>query len=433
MSLRARVTELGLGSPLVFASVFAFAALSACSSEPAAPIDSADAGSNGGGEDGGGSGGTDGGGTTGAGGLCPLVQQVMPKCLACHHQNGSFPNLEYDFIRTSLVNVASEGYPGNTLVVPGDSANSFFYRKVAGPLSAEEGEKMPTGTELSAADVAVVKAWIDDGASLDCDLPAGYYPPGLVKYHPEGYREPATHGSDLRLGVTDCRKCHGDTLTGGAGSSCDTCHQDDWRTNCTYCHGGTDDTTGAPPRDLDGQTVTEMLRFRAHTPHTTESNHAAYDCDQCHVKPTDVMSASHVFDDTPGSVEVVFTAGLSPTGDFQGAGTCASLYCHGNGRTTGSWDHTRGQPTCSQCHAGPGSTSTAYGMMSGQHRRHLTRNMTCNDCHSSTVDATGTITAPANHVNGTKEVAFSVSGFTRSAAGTCTGSCHNERHSSERW
>lgn len=423
------------------ASLLGALASAACTGDGMAGLDPVDAG---GGADGGAAdgGSTDGGSTNpppDAGvvvsdrALCAVVEQVMPKCLACHHEDGSFPNLEYDALRTSLVNVASEGWPGETLVVPGSAATSFFYRKLAGPLSSEEGLKMPTNSELSAAELAIVRTWIDDGASLDCELPAGF-DPGAVRYHPEGYGAATPHGTDLRLGTEDCRTCHGDDLRGGAGQSCDSCHEvEDWRTNCTYCHGGTDDDSGAPPRDLDGETLREALRFRAHTEHTSESNHPAYDCDQCHVKPTDVLTEGHTFDDTPGTAEVVFTAGLSPAADYQGSGSCGSLYCHGNGRTTKAYDHTMARPDCDQCHAGPDAGLVALGTMSGDHRRHVVRNMTCNECHAGVVDAAGTVTAPASHVNGTKDVAFTQAGFTRAASGTCTGSCHNERHTAERW
>ena len=32
--------------------------------------------------------------------------------------------------------------------------------------------------------------------------------------------------------------------------SCDDCHDEGWRTDCVFCHGGVDDTTGAPPEDI---------------------------------------------------------------------------------------------------------------------------------------------------------------------------------------
>ncbi|MCK6545020.1 hypothetical protein L6R52_04075, partial [Myxococcota bacterium] len=304
-------------------------------------------------------------------------------------------------------------------------------------LVACTGDGMP-GSSLpdagAGADASTTGDAGGDGSDAGRGVDAGSGADAGERHHPEGYAAPEPHGLDLRLGAEDCRTCHGDDLRGGSAGGCDSCHQvQDWRTNCTYCHGGTDDDSGAPPRDLDGETLREALRFRAHTEHTREVGHPEYDCEQCHVKPTDVLSEGHTFDDTPGSVEIVFAAGLSPAGTYEGSGTCANLYCHGNGRTTGRYDHEQPKPDCGGCHAGPDATLIQLGTMSGDHRRHVARNMTCDECHAGVVDAAGGITTPASHVNGAKDVAFSVAGFTRGATGTCTGTCHNERHTAERW
>lgn len=244
------------------------------------------------------------------------------------------------------------------------------------------------------------------------------------RYHPVDYAAATVHAPELKLGLQDCRECHGATLEGGTGPSCDTCHPAEWRSQCTFCHGGADSASGAPPRDLGGATAREELTFRAHTEHTSERNHAAWDCNQCHTKPVDVMSDGHVFDDTPAASEVVFSGGLSPDGTYDGEGGCANLYCHGTGRRNGAYDHTEPRPDCNGCH--PRAT------LGGRHREHLREGLQCGECHAETAEGLDTIATPANHVNGVKDVAFTAAGFRREN-GACSGSCHLERHANRRW
>src|SRR5256885_1081945 len=131
-------------------------------------------------------------------------------------------------------------------------------------------------------------------------------------HHPPGWADSSTHGAAAKLVAEDCRGCHGTDLTGGtwnngtttvAAVSCDGCHTAGWRTNCVFCHGGTHDTTGAPPRDITGETVN--LVFLKHQQHINAgTDHVAYDCVECHAKPTDALTPNHWFDNTPGWAEV---------------------------------------------------------------------------------------------------------------------------------
>jgi len=289
-------------------------------------------------------------------------------------------------------------------------------------------QNVPPGSEADAgADDATASGEADAGSTPGADASG-------IRFHPSDFASPTVHGHELKLQTQDCRTCHGATLSGGIGPSCDSCHQAEWRTTCTYCHGGTDTMTGAPPRGIRGETARDMLTFRPHTEHGTVRNHAAFDCVQCHTKPTDVLSMGHIFDDTHGVAEVTFTAGLSPSGTWSNGG-CASLYCHGNGRTSaGQIAHTDARPRCDGCHPGPASGNVRWLTMSGEHRKHMAERMQCGECHGATVDLAATsITNPDNHVNGVKEVTFNVAGFTRSANGTCTGTCHTERHVARAW
>jgi predicted CxxxxCH...CXXCH cytochrome family protein len=250
-------------------------------------------------------------------------------------------------------------------------------------------------------------------------------------YHPAGFAAPNVHGPEMELQRQDCRGCHGGDLTGGTGPSCDSCHEAGWRTKCTYCHGGGKNSTGAPPRDLGSSDLNTAQSFVAHTAHVTGGIASPFDCTQCHVKPTDVMSASHAFDSTPAKAEVSMAAGLSAAGTYDGNGTCTNLYCHGNGRgDNGTATDGMGTPTCSGCHPGMNSGSTAWSTMSGSHRKHLGMGYSCDDCHGQVSGMGGTaVLAPSLHVDGKKETSFPTSSIVYDPnTKRCTGSCHESHN-----
>lgn len=255
------------------------------------------------------------------------------------------------------------------------------------------------------------------------------------RYHPAGWASPQAHGPELALGRQDCRGCHGATLTGGPGApSCDSCHRASWRTTCTYCHGGGVNQTGAPPRDLGAPISTVSQSFRAHTVHVTQRIAVAQDCASCHRKPIDALTAEHMFDATPGRAEVSLAASLSPQGTYDGAGSCANLYCHGNGRTNGTIRDGAAPRTCAGCHPAEGSAEAALGTMSGDHRRHIViDDVGCADCHRQVTTNGTTIAAVALHLDGKRAVSFSAAGFAYDpVTRRCTGNCHGENHD-ETW
>lgn len=263
---------------------------------------------------------------------------------------------------------------------------------------------------------------------------------GLDRYHPLGFGMASAHGPALKLQAEDCRECHGSDLTGGTSEvNCDACHTAGWREDCVFCHGGTLDQTGAPPNDITDIDEVSMLSFIAHPKHVIEQNHPAYDCTQCHVKPTDVLSMNHVFDDTPAQSEVSFLMGLSDAGNYDGSGSCSSLYCHGNGRQdNGTYSHEMAAPDCGGCHAYPGTANNDLNSMSGEHRRHMNEGATCKDCHTDTVMGDTILTATI-HVDGNKDVSLSgpaVDMTWNGGAKTCNGTCHTgeaEGHNNEHW
>ena len=250
-------------------------------------------------------------------------------------------------------------------------------------------------------------------------------------YHPTGFEDPSVHGQQLKLQEDDCRACHGDQLNGlgSADVSCDSCHPVDWRTDCTFCHGGDETDTGAPPRDIDGTTDPEATSFPPHTVHTTETIHAAWSCVMCHVQPDDVLSVEHVFDSSPAVAEVDFSGGLASGADWGGNG-CSNNYCHGNGRDPGDVS-TDAEIACGDCHVGPDANAQEANQLSGEHREHIAHDVDCFECHP-VVNEAGEITDATRHVDGEKTLELPY-GVTRDGDGRCTGECHNEIHQNDSW
>lgn len=255
----------------------------------------------------------------------------------------------------------------------------------------------------------------------------------VTAVHPPGYAMRENHGYDFdKLGPSTCAtaNCHGTALTGGStgGPSCNSCHTG-WQTNCTFCHGGTDNATGAPPQGVLAQTAATDPHVGAHTKHVTATGmHAAWDCSACHTKPTGALSPGHI--DGTGSVvqaEVRYSS-LNPAATFTTAtATCTNLYCHGNGRTsagTAVWTSTT-QLACNSCHQTNGTG------MSGKHTKHIQgENMTCAGCHQTVIAAgSTTITTPALHVDGLKQVKMPTGTWTPSTK-ACSGlpnGCHGTK------
>lgn len=372
----------------------------------------------------------EGGGTnTGSGPFCAVEAIFDDKCTSCHSPAaGPLGQLDLQTDAwTAIVNVPSPEYAGETLVIPGDPDGSFLQKKLEGT-HGDHGARMPLGAPLPADQIATVRDWIAAGAEAGCDSAGDTDTNADGRYHPDGWASPERHGTSAKMQEQECTACHGDDLTGGAVQvSCDACHPQDWRTTCTFCHGGQLDATGAPPLDIDGQDDPDKITFPPHHAHVTATDHhAAYDCTQCHVKPTNVLSPGHVFvgDDTPGEADVHFGV-LSSGGRYDGS-TCSNVYCHGNGRTSGDAGKTE-TFTCSGCHG----HRTNPGRLSGEHEDHVEEGVKCGECHSETVSEWDVILDPAKHVNGSVNLKLP-STITRSGD-TCNGSCHGVGHDDRDW
>ncbi len=226
------------------------------------------------------------------------------------------------------------------------------------------------------------------------------------------------HGAAFVAGAPDrCTGCHGADLTGGAdGGSCETCHSG-WKTNCTFCHGGADNDTGAPPTGLEGETQSSQRAVGAHTVHVEAgARKVAYDCNTCHRPTGDALAPGHMDGDATAEVTLSDCAG----GTYNG-GTCSNVYCHGNGQSPtvgGSATWTGAALNCQSCHAQANQSET--------HEIHILLGFNCATCHNQTVNAAGAISDPARHVNCVNDVSgsFTWTPGTR----TCSSvGCHNDR------
>lgn len=297
----------------------------------------------------------------------------------------------------------------------------------------------PPSPHPAAADLAACAACHADTMAVDGTVipPAqgGKHLDGLLQAsggHPAAWNDRTSadfHAYSANASLARCQTCHGADLDGVGGSattSCASCHGAGWRTNCTMCHGGTDSTTGAPPRTTWGNSA-DPTRVGAHTRHLAGSGSARpLACATCHAVPTDALSAGHV---DGGTAEVAFSGvaaagGARPQFDRVTV-TCASTYCHGGYSGTytyRSWDWgcdcavttsvsyagagatpswTGGPTTCASCHGAPPATGNWHSRMHGGGGA----NAACSLCHPG-VNADGTgFTDPSRHLDGTVDVA----------------------------
>ncbi len=278
----------------------------------------------------------------------------------------------------------------------------------------------------AACDVGAIEA--DDGAGGGASPDGGADVTPAGRFHPLGFAAAEQHGPQLNLQTQECRTCHAADLTGGASMgapSCDGCHTPvaepaAWRSDCTFCHGSDDNTTGAPPRDIDVGSAD--ISFAAHSAHVVDGIASASDCTECHAKPVDLLSEGHVFDSTPAAAEVSFAGGLAAAASYDGD-TCSNNYCHGDGRGSNGTVAVNGGPLeCSGCH------STSGAGMSGEHSRHINgENLECSECHSTVASPAQAIIAPSLHVDGARQVDFSGPGTYNAANRSCSGlggGCH---------
>lgn len=130
----------------------------------------------------GGDAGTDGdAGGCAEGTLTEIITFFESNCATCHQQS-RYPDLTRAGL-PQLTSLESQIVPGQRLVVPGDPAASFLYRKLAHTQGPTGGLNMPIGRASTdtVPELALVEQWIRDGARTDCGVPL---PPTNVAYNP---------------------------------------------------------------------------------------------------------------------------------------------------------------------------------------------------------------------------------------------------------
>jgi predicted CxxxxCH...CXXCH cytochrome family protein len=252
----------------------------------------------------------------------------------------------------------------------------------------------------------------------------------------------AEHTAAARANIASCRVCHGNDFGGAAAQSCNDCHTnqlgfaDDWRDNCTFCHGGgvagRDPTwagtlgLAAPPQSADGAGAQDNTnpKVGAHQAHLTAGTFSSpIACGSCHTVPPTTFaggSLNHV----GGTADVEFATtlrqGVTSPGYAGAGGTCA-VVCHGTtaalgNNTSPAWT-SAGGVACGDCHT---TTPT-----SGQHTFHLvtiTCGVTCASCHPGyALPATVNL---ANHANGVFEAAPITTTATFSSWPASCTACH---------
>jgi mono/diheme cytochrome c family protein len=97
--------------------------------------------------------------------VLPIIRQ---NCIACHGANVQMNNFRLDRRSTAM--------RGGTrsVIVPGSSASSRLYLRLIGK---EFGNQMPPTGALDPEQVAVIKAWIDQGAEWPNELANDVDPP----------------------------------------------------------------------------------------------------------------------------------------------------------------------------------------------------------------------------------------------------------------
>ena len=244
------------------------------------------------------------------------------------------------------------------------------------------------------------------GAAVTCVSCHGMPPSG----------HPALTGT---VTAATCSQCHPGTvnangsinIAGGAHLN----GQSDVVLDCTSCHGtagrtgilpGTDPLlASAPPVAPVGAPAHAVGAHQNHlNPPATGAFRGPIVCAECHVVPANSAHATN-----PPAATVVFgtlarTGGANPTWTSTSTG-CAATYCHGNftfnlvrgANAAPLWTATG--LSCTSCHGMPpdGHPGLAGTVTAA----------TCNQCHPSAVNATGTINLAAGaHLNGVPDVNF---------------------------
>jgi predicted CxxxxCH...CXXCH cytochrome family protein len=235
------------------------------------------------------------------------------------------------------------------------------------------------------------------------------------------------HGNVLKannFNLTGCQQCHAANFRGGITNvSCYNCHtQVAGPLACNTCHGNFADSARiAPPRNINGNTSTDLITVGAHVSHLYANNLAVVACENCHKVPNANNIKDH-FTPIPQENIVILDSlaihGIASNAEFDAnTGTCSNIYCHGNfefkksdapperqfaytsDKMTGNnktvkWTLLDGsQAPCGSCHG----TTDGYISPVGHIKLPITE---CIACHSTVVNEKGEIIDKTRHING---------------------------------
>jgi predicted CxxxxCH...CXXCH cytochrome family protein len=211
---------------------------------------------------------------------------------------------------------------------------------------------------------------------------------------------------------------------------------------CTSCHGGDSTATGT------------KIASNKHAQHVNQTAVLGtnYGCVDCH---NTTVSGNRALLSPPtthvnGTKQVGFPVRGTQTSAAYASPTCASNYCHSNGRDPAVTDAARyatvawnqaGVLGCNGCHGRGNATGApdyadgatlADGNTHAKHTNNGADATTCEHCHTGFVTPAGTAIAGASHTNGTRNVAilaaYDTNGATinyATATKTCSSvSCH---------
>ncbi len=93
--------------------------------------------------------------------VAPILNQ---KCLQCHGTAQQMASLDLRSRETAL-----KGGQNGPALIPGNATASRIYRRITG----QDQPQMPFGSQLSAAEIAILKNWIDSGAAWEGSVSRG--------------------------------------------------------------------------------------------------------------------------------------------------------------------------------------------------------------------------------------------------------------------
>jgi predicted CxxxxCH...CXXCH cytochrome family protein len=246
--------------------------------------------------------------------------------------------------------------------------------------------------------------------------PAGWVTTSSSNFHGKYI---ASEGYSLNV----CKSCHrGDYHGGTSGSSCYMCHnvsvnQPNGPESCNNCHGNPDHPY--PPLSLKGDSLETDRGVGVHYHHLSSDTNERYsrqvECIECHEQVNSFGDTSHINLNRHNKAQIIFGplahttigGGINPDPSYDvNTNTCSHVYCHGyfnNGNL--NFQPTFNDPesvVCGSCHGDPitgNPNPKPNGVYVPPHRQDFTINR-CYECHSSVIDASGTIVTPSKHING---------------------------------